>query len=58
MPSRPVTFDPTALRASYVAAGTAFVGVAGRAPDHARVFRLAHAKRLRSPSGAGRPAAS
>jgi hypothetical protein len=104
MATRPVTFSPTALRASYAAAGTAFVGVAGRVPDdawgstglgewtvrdlvghttrsfvtvteylaaglggtielehpfdYAPVFRLAHAKRLRSPSGAGRPAAS
>jgi uncharacterized protein (TIGR03083 family) len=35
MATRPVTFDPAALRASYAVAGTAFVELAGRVPDDA-----------------------
>ena len=33
MTTRPVTFDPAASRASYAAAGTAFVELVGRVPD-------------------------
>ena len=35
MATRPVTFDSASLRASYAAAGTAFVELAGRVPDDA-----------------------